>query len=282
MDLSKVISAEREGITEESLSLEKEKSNPLLLKSNGIDYDAFLSSYPRSFSHTAQMKSLIEVSRRVSAVAAALFIRSVTGYAPDLTIGVGEKSTGCFILTRRSRSPSGFFLRASWSPSSATRRRSARSVAIRRGRPALREAAAVPARDVPRPGSFLMLAFPVDADLQPSGSSRSWASGSILSRRAQFLFLLRLEHQKADFSANGSMASLSVAPEAFHLSAKPLTKLPLLAYAFIVHLSRLEEDHEHTFVRPSSSRRYFSRLDHIDGCTRDFSFHQPSKRPPAS
>ncbi len=94
LDLAKVVSAEREASSEEALSVEKEKSNPLLLKRNGIDYDAFLSAYPRSFSHTAQMKSLIEVSRRVSAVAAALFIRTVTGYTPDLTIGVGEKSGG--------------------------------------------------------------------------------------------------------------------------------------------------------------------------------------------
>ncbi|MBE3065069.1 MAG: hypothetical protein IMZ69_08635 [Spirochaetes bacterium] len=92
MDLSKVVSPEREGVSEESLSTESEKSNPILLKRNGLDYDSFLSSYPRSFSHTAQMKSLIEVSRRVSATGAGLFIRSLSGYAPDLTIGISEKT----------------------------------------------------------------------------------------------------------------------------------------------------------------------------------------------
>ncbi len=94
MDLSKVVSPDREAAAEESLTVETEQANPLLLKRNGIDYDAFLGSYPRSFSHTAQMKSLIEVSRRVSAVAAAIFIRGATGFVPDLTIGIGEKSTG--------------------------------------------------------------------------------------------------------------------------------------------------------------------------------------------
>jgi hypothetical protein len=90
IDLSKIVSRDYEAPVEESLSFEREKNNPVLLKRNGIDYDEFLSSYPRSFTHTTQMKSLVEISRRVSAVSAALLIKKVQGYAPDLTIGLGE------------------------------------------------------------------------------------------------------------------------------------------------------------------------------------------------
>ena len=170
MDLSKVISTEREGTTEESLSLEKEKSNPLLLKRNGIDYDAFLSSYPRSFSHTAQMKSLIEVSRRVSAVAAALFIRTVTGYAPDLTIGVGEKSTGLLHFdaeepfTVRLLSPR-LMVAVERNPAEV---RTLRSRFDEDDLRYVKRLLFLPATFRGQE-AFLMLAFPVDADLQPSG-----------------------------------------------------------------------------------------------------------------
>src|SRR5208283_363810 len=88
LDLSKVISGEKGPAAEESLTIDREKTNPLRLKHNGLDYDEFLSSYPRSFSHTTQMKSLVEVSRRVSAVSAGLLLKKVQGFVPDLTVGL--------------------------------------------------------------------------------------------------------------------------------------------------------------------------------------------------
>ena len=69
-----------------------EKATPLSLKRTGVDYDEFLTSYPRSFTHTTQMKSLVEVSRRVSAVSAGVFIKKIQKYALDLTVGLSEKS----------------------------------------------------------------------------------------------------------------------------------------------------------------------------------------------
>jgi hypothetical protein len=92
VDLSKVVSVERGAAVEELLPMEREKSNPIHLKRNGLDYDEFLSSYPRSFTHTTQMKSLVEVSRRVEAVSAGIFLKKVQGYSVDLTVGLGEKT----------------------------------------------------------------------------------------------------------------------------------------------------------------------------------------------
>ena len=92
LDLSQDVSAEKGLSVDEGLSLDSEKSNPIRLKRNGLDYDEFLSSYPRSFTHTTQMKSLVEVSRRVSAVSAGLFLKKLDGFVPDLTIGLSEKS----------------------------------------------------------------------------------------------------------------------------------------------------------------------------------------------
>jgi hypothetical protein len=92
VDLSKVVSRQEEGTAEEILSLDREKTNPLQLKRNGLDYDEFLATYPRSFSHTTQMKSLVEVSRRVAAVSAGLLVKKIQGYAPDLTIGISDKT----------------------------------------------------------------------------------------------------------------------------------------------------------------------------------------------
>ena len=92
VDLSKVVSQEKEVAREEALTQDHEKKNPLRLKRNGLDYDEFLASYPRSFSNTTQMKSLVEMSRRVSAVSAGLFVKKTGGYVPDLTIGISEKS----------------------------------------------------------------------------------------------------------------------------------------------------------------------------------------------
>jgi hypothetical protein len=62
------------------------------MKRNGLDYDEFLAAYPRSFSHTTQMKSLVEVSRRVSAVSAGLLLKKADGWSPDLTIGFSDRT----------------------------------------------------------------------------------------------------------------------------------------------------------------------------------------------
>jgi hypothetical protein len=67
-------------------------ASPIRLKRNGLDYDEFLSSYPRSFTHTTQMKTLVELSRRVSAVSAGLFLKKIQAYAPDLAVGMSEKT----------------------------------------------------------------------------------------------------------------------------------------------------------------------------------------------
>ena len=63
---------------------------------DGLDYDEFLASYPRSFTHTVQMKSLVEVSRRVSAVSGSVLLKKVEGYASDLTVGMNEKTVQSF------------------------------------------------------------------------------------------------------------------------------------------------------------------------------------------
>lgn len=96
LDLSKVVSPEKSAPAEDLLSTDQEKTNPIHLKHNGLDYDAFLSSYPRSFTHTTQMKSLVEMSRRVSAVSAGLLLKKASGFMPDLTVGLGERSVQAF------------------------------------------------------------------------------------------------------------------------------------------------------------------------------------------
>ncbi len=77
---------------EEAPPAQAETASPIRLKRNGLDYDEFLSSYPRSFTHTTQMKTLVELSRRVSAVSAGLFIKKVQTYALDLTVGMSERT----------------------------------------------------------------------------------------------------------------------------------------------------------------------------------------------
>jgi hypothetical protein len=96
LDLSKVIASEKGPIPEAAFPVDKEKINPMLLKRNGLDYDEFLASYPRSFTHTVQMKSLVEVSRRVSAVSGSILLKKVQGYASDLTVGMNEKTVQSF------------------------------------------------------------------------------------------------------------------------------------------------------------------------------------------
>jgi hypothetical protein len=44
------------------------------------------------------MKSLVEVSRRVSAVSAGLLMKKVQGFAPDLTVGLSDKSVQTFVF----------------------------------------------------------------------------------------------------------------------------------------------------------------------------------------
>lgn len=100
LDLSQDISAEKGLSSESSLSIDREKSNPVHLKRNGLDYDDFLSSYPRSFTHTTQMKSLVEVSRRVTAVNACLFLKKGESFVPGLTIGLSEKSVQACTFAR--------------------------------------------------------------------------------------------------------------------------------------------------------------------------------------
>jgi hypothetical protein len=92
IDLAKVVGSEKDTGIEVPLSLDREKNWPLRLKKSGIDFDEFLSYYPRSFTHTSQMKSLVEISRRVSAVSAGLLLKKPNGYFLDLAVGVNEKT----------------------------------------------------------------------------------------------------------------------------------------------------------------------------------------------
>ena len=91
LDLFKVVGADRESAAEPA-PVEVEGSKVLQLKRNGLDYDEFLAAFPRSFSHTTQMKSLVEVSRRVAAVSAGLLLKKADGWSPDLTIGLGDRT----------------------------------------------------------------------------------------------------------------------------------------------------------------------------------------------
>jgi hypothetical protein len=84
---------ERDRTPEETLPSDKERICPIKLTRNGIDYDDFLSFYPRSIIQTQQMKSLAEVSRRVSAVSAGVLVKRPYGYFLELSIGLNEKSS---------------------------------------------------------------------------------------------------------------------------------------------------------------------------------------------
>ncbi len=96
IDLAKLAGVERDTVSEESLNLDREKSWTVHFKKNGVDYDDFLSNYPRSFTHTSQMKSLVEVSRRVSAVGAGLLLKKSDGFIPDIAVGANEKTLSSF------------------------------------------------------------------------------------------------------------------------------------------------------------------------------------------
>jgi hypothetical protein len=91
LDLFKVVGADRDQAAEQA-SVEIEGSKVFHLKRNGLDYDEFLAAYPRSFSHTTQMKSLVEASRRVAAVSAGLLLKNADGWSPDLSIGLGDRT----------------------------------------------------------------------------------------------------------------------------------------------------------------------------------------------
>ena len=45
------------------------------------------------------MKSLVEVSRRVSAVSAGILIKKVQGFSPDLTVGLSDKSVQTLVFS---------------------------------------------------------------------------------------------------------------------------------------------------------------------------------------
>jgi hypothetical protein len=83
--------SKRSSSNEEALEGEQERTRPVKF-ADGIDYDDFLSFYPRSAVHTQQMRSLVEISRRVSAVSAALMAKSPSGFSLELTVGLNEKS----------------------------------------------------------------------------------------------------------------------------------------------------------------------------------------------
>ncbi len=103
LDLSSMVLRDKE-VLEGPLPMEQERTNPIRLKRNGLDYDTFLSSYPRSFTMTTQMKSLVELSRRVVGGKRRGAVKKVRGYAPDLTVGISEKT----VHLSRSTPPSGF------------------------------------------------------------------------------------------------------------------------------------------------------------------------------
>jgi hypothetical protein len=92
LDLSSDVLRGQEAAAEQAPPSQQETAGPIRLKKNGLDYDEFLSLYPRSFTHSTQMKTLVELSRRVSAVSAGLFIKKVQVYAPDMTVGLSEKT----------------------------------------------------------------------------------------------------------------------------------------------------------------------------------------------
>ena len=102
-DLSGDVLRDRDAGAEPAQPVQQDTVTPIRLKKNGLDYDEFLSSYPRSFTHTTQMKTLVELSRRVSAVSGGVFIRKVQTYELDLTVGLTEKTVR--ILTFSSGEP---------------------------------------------------------------------------------------------------------------------------------------------------------------------------------
>jgi len=92
LDLSGDVLRDKEAAAEQAQPVQQDSAAPIRLKRNGLDYDEFLSSYPRSFTNTTQMKTLVELSRRVSAVSAGIFIRKIQTYELDLTVGLSERT----------------------------------------------------------------------------------------------------------------------------------------------------------------------------------------------
>jgi hypothetical protein len=92
LDLSGDVLRDKEAAAEQAQPVQQDSAAPIRLKRNGLDYDEFLSSYPRSFTNTTQMKTLVELSRRVSAVSAGVFIRKIQTYELDLTVGLSERT----------------------------------------------------------------------------------------------------------------------------------------------------------------------------------------------
>jgi len=98
VDLSPTVDGQR-GEEEGRLTLlEDEKKATLQFKKNGIDYDGFLGLFPKSYTYTAQVKSLVEITRRASAVSGAIFVLKDGNVVPEITIGLSESSAKIFLL----------------------------------------------------------------------------------------------------------------------------------------------------------------------------------------
>jgi hypothetical protein len=66
------------------------------LVQDGFDYDAYLQQFGAKQEETTLFKSLIEISKRVNAIAVALLAEKNDGFWPDMTLGLNEKSVGGF------------------------------------------------------------------------------------------------------------------------------------------------------------------------------------------
>ena len=101
LDLSKVVSGEKAAAPEEELTIDREKIKPAAAEAERPRLRRVPLLVSRARSPTrSQMKSLVEVSRRVSAVSAGLFLKKVQGFVPDLTVGLSEKSVKTFVFAR--------------------------------------------------------------------------------------------------------------------------------------------------------------------------------------
>ena len=68
----------------------------MLVDNNTLDYDYYLNTFEEPEKELVRFRSLVEISRKVNAVSVIMLTKKDNAFIPDLTLGIGEETTGKF------------------------------------------------------------------------------------------------------------------------------------------------------------------------------------------